>query len=208
MANDGQAVVNWDQLRPLAEEVFRIWTDGGDLRWAQEAWEHVTAAGLANYSTTLDRVVVDIRLMTIGSIYRDWCAVAHDERQDDEPTYWLDGTDISLVHLGQLIGSEDDLGDEDQAENAIHALILRERPRILKTLLAGFGDVPGLFVSLWRSALEDESDSIFDDEDGRDPTASDWEVLNDVTDEKLAAYQWIDQGCERLGPVRCHADSD
>lgn len=204
----GTSVASWDEVKPLAERIFQVWSDRGDLRWGERAWQHLARFGLANYSTSLERVIVDIRLMTLGSIYLDWCAVAHEERHDDTPTYWLGETEISFVHLGQLVGPDSDLGDEDQVENAVHALIGRERPLVLRSLLDGFGDVSGLFVSLWRSAMADESNRTLDDDEDQEPTPTDRDVLNDVTEENLAAYQWIDDGCEQLGPERCRTDFD
>jgi hypothetical protein len=188
-----ESVARWEDVKPLAAAIFRIWTNGGDLRWAEAAWDHFTRLGLASYSTPLERVLVDIRLMSIGSIYLDWCAVTHDERHDDDAVYWLDATDISPIHLGQLVGADDDLGGEAPSDYAIHTLIRKERPLVLRALLDGFGDVNGLFVALWSSATI-ESELTDDKDEESDPSSSDWDVLNDVTEEKLAAYQWLDAG--------------
>jgi len=109
-------------LRDLKHEVLDVLLLNG---------KHLTNAGLAKYSTVLERVLVDIRLMVIGSIYLDWCAVAHDERHDDEPAYWLDATDISPIHLGQLVGLDEDLEGEDPRAAAVHTLIRSGRPQVL-----------------------------------------------------------------------------
>ena len=67
---------------------------------------------------------------------------------------------------------------------------------MLASLLSGFGDVSGLFVSLWRSgttSAEAEDDEGRNSDDG-DPE-TEWQILNDVTSDKLAAFSWLDNGC-------------
>jgi hypothetical protein len=116
----------------------------------------------------------------------------------------------------------------EDLDQALAELMRRERPAVVKALLDGFGDIPGLFVALWRSnkhspaprsprqdedgeqsgrdpdeSLEDDLEDDFDDEDEEEDEA---DILNDVTDEKLAGYQWIDQGCEFIGPIRERSD--
>jgi hypothetical protein len=70
--------------------------------------------------------------------------------------------------------------------------------------------VDGLFLSLWRSIDDPNQKTIVDDDDDDQEHVpeTDAEILNDVTPEKLAGYQWIMQGCETLGPIRSPAEMD
>jgi len=114
-------VVSWADINPLAEEIFHVSTDGGDLRWAEQAWHHLVRSGLVGHTTGLERAQVDIRAMALGSIYLDWCAVVHDERQDDQPVFWLEASNTTPIQIGQLIGPSEDLGDEDDIETTLHS---------------------------------------------------------------------------------------
>jgi hypothetical protein len=38
--------VEWDDVERAASNMFNIWTSGGDLAFAKEAWDHLTTAGL------------------------------------------------------------------------------------------------------------------------------------------------------------------
>lgn len=198
-----QDEVAWEEVQPLAKGIFRVWTYGSELRWAEQTWKHLAALGLTGYSTPLERAMVEIRLMALGSIYLDWCAVVHDERIDDDPREWFEMSNISDVQLGQLIGPSVDPDDGDDLEEALNLLISQERPGVVSALRKMQAGDSGLFVSLWWSSISDPTDGDDDDE-----LAERWEVLNDPSDEKLAGYGWIDGGCEAIGPVRCRSDFD
>jgi hypothetical protein len=63
--------------------------------------------------------------------------------------------------------------------------------------LNGFGGEPGLFVSLYKTTINeynhDNRDN--DDDDYEDDYETDEEILNDLTNNKLEAYNWITEGC-------------
>jgi hypothetical protein len=42
------------------------------VNWFQQAWGHIVKAGLAEYSTELERCQVAIRFMTLGVVYADF----------------------------------------------------------------------------------------------------------------------------------------
>lgn len=74
------------------------------------------------------------------------------------------------------------------------------REEVLDSLLKGFGGVSALFLSLWRSrtaSAEAEGDDDVEDDGDRDHE-TDWQVLNDATTEKLAAFSWLEAGCPAL----------
>jgi hypothetical protein len=99
-------ILSWDDVEPLAKATFNIWVDQPELGWAKEAWGKVTEAGLAEYDTEPDRCRVFARFMVLASFYRDWCAVARDERQDDETSTGS----MRSITTGSILGRRLGLG--------------------------------------------------------------------------------------------------
>lgn len=127
--------------------------------------------------------------------------------EDDTPQLWLSGVETSPFHIGQLVGEAIDLDDpEGDLDDALNLLMRQERSAVVSALMEGFGGVDGLFIALCRSNKEPQDDTLVDD-DGESPTSeTDADILNAVTGEKMAGYEWIDQGCESYGPLRFMAD--
>jgi hypothetical protein len=205
-------VVAWNEVLPIAAKAFRIWTGQPELRWAEEAWAHLTKAGLAANLDQLDRLRAYIRLLDLASIYRDWCALVWDEVHEDEPEWWLTDTDVEVspVQIGQLLGPEADFDVDDGLEEALKILMARERDGVVAAILEGFGSDADLFLGLWRSSQDPNEKRWDDDEDDRfrDPPETDGDIVNDVTTEKMAGYQWILEGCPWGGPIRSRAEMD
>jgi hypothetical protein len=183
------------------------------LRWAEQAWAHLTDARLTEYDGPLGRCRAYIRFLVLASIYRDWCALVWDEIHDDSAGSWLATIDdVSPIHIGQLLRPDDDVSDnsQDALDEALNVLMQRQRTRVVAAVINGFGGVDGLFLSLWRSIDDPNQKTIVDDDDDDQEHVpeTDAEILNDVTPEKLAGYQWIMQGCETLGPIRSPAEMD
>jgi hypothetical protein len=200
-------IVSWKDVLPIANEGFHIWVDQPELRWAEQAWAHLTNAGLAPDVDPLDRLRAYIRFLVLASFYRDWCALACDEVEDDSPEIWLSAVEVNLLHVGQLLGPDED--PEDDLNEALNTLMRRERPAVVAAVLEGFGGVSGLFVALWRSNKGLWEDPPADDEDdGGAHLETEDEILNEVTSEKMAGYEWIEGGCETRGPVRSTAEMD
>lgn len=152
-----------------------------------------------------------VRFLVLASFYLDWCTVAFDEVQGDLPAVWLNPAGVSPFLLGQLVGDELLLKDpDDELGEALQLLMAKERDAVVGALLKGFGGVDGLFVALWKSGQPLTFDELDDaDEDGQPERAeSEADILGDPTSEKLAAYQWLMQGCEFLGPERSRAEYD
>jgi hypothetical protein len=167
----------------------------------------VTEAGLAEYETEADRCRV-ARFMVLAGFYRDWCAVARDERQDDEVCYWIDAFDYDPLHLWQAVGSGPEV--EDRAD-AFTVLIEEERETDVAALMRGYESESHLFVALWRSSYRSaDLDSSDDDEGEQDEqrVETDDEILNNPDEDKMAGFAWLSGGCESLGPIRFRSDGD
>jgi hypothetical protein len=209
-----RAVVSWEEVLPLAEEAFNIFTGCPELYWAERSWGYLTKAGLVNGGSELHRVRAYIRLLVLASLYRDWCELVWDEAQDDEPWFWLNAVGVNPVYIGQLAGPKVKLSKDQQCslDEAVSTLMRRERPAVVNALFAGFGSAEDLFVALWRSNQYPDDDTQDDDDegDGTEPVGeTDADILNyDLTTAKLAAYQWMRDGCESRGPIRSRAEMD
>lgn len=189
--------MGWSQVEALASRAFNIWSGTGDLDWACGAWAHLAAHGLTTASGGLGRLRVHVRLLVLASIYRDWCAIACDEVQDDDPSGWLAAIEVSPFFVGQLVGASFPVDDLDDAplDEAVFSLMAAEREAVVKATTMGFGGAEGLFVALWRSSHPD-----VDEEDE--------EILNTSDPERVAAYQWITEGMPSKGPVRERSEMD
>ena len=202
-------VVGWDDVSPIAERAFSIWVGFPERRWAQEAWAHMTRAGLADTDGSAVRPRAYIRFLVLASIYRDWCAQVWDERHDDEPWYWLEPANVKPRSVGLLLESEVAPDDGDGLDEALNVLMDRERPVVVAALLEGFGGESGLFLALWRSNGGPEDELPPDEEDKwQAPPETDADILNDVTPEKMVGLQWILEGCSSIGPIRSTAEMD
>ena len=45
--------IGWEEIEEAASKMFSVWIDGGELKWASEAWGHLRNAGLARYGVRL-----------------------------------------------------------------------------------------------------------------------------------------------------------
>ena len=225
--------MTWEEIEPVVENAFSISTTGDERYWARYAWQILTDARLTEDQGGLGWHRVLIRLLALAAIYSDWCDVAWGQGYSDpQYAHWIEDLDISAFRIGQLVGAEQDDGDDEVDDsalvrNALARLADEARHDVFTALRDHFGSESELFVSLWRStdfeylkrqypALADlrlppsqywyavrnspyphERDETDEDEcwePSDDATA--WGILNDVTDEKLQAFAWIDQGCQ------------
>ena len=181
----------------LAKDLFHIWISGADYEWAQDAWRRLTDAGLTAFDDDdeLERHRVVIRFLTLAAIYHRFCdnsfregteldVLAGEIPTSDEPD--PDGVSLNPFRIGQLVG--DDSPAEDIGE-ALVELVRQEHRTLLRALTKTYQDPGFLFASLWRSATRGWSDEPEDSPD-------DAEILNeDISSEKLEAYQWFEEGC-------------
>jgi hypothetical protein len=182
--------LSWDEVRPAAEEAFAIWVGHPEIAWAQHAWQILGAAGLTAYSTTVERGRVVCRFLTLAGLYRAFCRIAWDEANDPDYVSWAETLDLGQLTIGQLLGDDVDVdgrNDYEVTEGALTILADRARQDVVAALKTAAGGDAGLFLSLWRSIEQP-------DDDGEPET--DDEILNyDVTPSKVAAYEWITEGC-------------
>ncbi len=211
--------VTWEDVGSI-DEIFTVWVDGSEVRWAKQAWETLARKGLTSYADDLERCQVLIRLFALGAIYRDFCSIAWEERHYPEYEYWVDLVDLSVFRIGQLVGNAPDVADD--AGSALADLVENCRGEVVDALHEGFGDTSGLFLALWRTnqPASDDTKRMEREEASRTKTQvaagatgspcedrdshtdndpelderdyeTDEEILNDVTPHKMRAYEWL-----------------
>ena len=229
LSGETRLCVDWCDVEAAAKTAFSIWLPNRDYLWAQEAWQRLFRTGLTDYETETKHCQVQIRFLCLASLYRDWCSLADDELLDDELTWWADELDISTFRLAQLVGPDFGEGETDEYElrrYALQSLTEDARADVVQALKKSYGSDADLFLALWRinhpappkpaapflslktTEVSNTALSLFDltletdkEEDDDDTYyEDDNEVLNDVTDEKLAAYAWIDDDCPSVRP--------
>jgi hypothetical protein len=126
----------------------------------------------------------------------DFCAVAWSAHADTDYRELASDLRLNQFRIGQLIGQSAEFDETDNdhllTEGVCH-LVSRERDAVHAALVEGFGDVPELFLSLWKTSLPIFRESGMTIDDYRLETSR-AEILYEVTPEKLTAYEWLDQG--------------
>jgi hypothetical protein len=78
--------------------------------------------------------------------------------------------------------------------------------------MGGYESESHLFVALWRSSrapdvvLSDHGEDEDDDEHDDRGVETDYEILNNLDEDKMAGFASISDGCENLDPVRFRGD--
>ena len=154
----------WEDVAGAAAKMFNVWMDGSEVKWAEEAWRHLYAAGLANRESVLDETAAKLRLVTLAQIYQEFCGLAWDENPETPLDYLAEDLEIDPLALGILAAASDadefgDAGDEfELREAALVAVTHGQRSEIFECLKAAYGGDVQLYTRLWhtRSANAEE----------------------------------------------------
>jgi len=188
--DDFQAhLLRWEDVAAAASEAFDVWTHKRELAWAKLAWERLSASNLVAYSNEIERHEAAILFLALVGLYRDFCAIAWEERANPTYSSWTDCLELNHFVIGQLVGRD----PNTDGEEALDHLVARVRPKLVCALQQVFGSQNALFVSLWRTNEWIPPD---DDPEGSEREPTDDEILNDWTPDKQAAYEWLEQGAE------------
>lgn len=187
--------ITWDDISTAADSMFNVWVGHPELNWAKAAWKILETKGLTSYSNEIDKTWVHVRLMTLGTIYKEFCCQAFEECIEPDYYDWTEELQISPLRIGQLTGPEYDPEteeDHDLVEQAVKELVNNARRDVCKALKEGFGSDSMLFASLWMSP-ELDAEFIEPDKVTLD------EILNhDLVEGKHIAFGWIDAGMPSL----------
>jgi hypothetical protein len=154
----------WDDIKGVAEKIFNILTDGGDLEWAERAWHTIEKTLLCAYSDEQEYYRVLIRLFCLGEMYHIYNDLARNEPYEPGEKYseWVDKSKLQKIRFIVLAGEdfyEDIYFEYDYFSGVIHYLIEQEYQLVIRWLTSGFGDKDNLILSLERScgrSIEDE----------------------------------------------------
>jgi len=186
----------WEELEPIASEWDCVWNDTEKLKWAEQAWRFIVEADLAGFSSPLERARVVIRFLALAGMFSDFYEIAFSD--GFKPDYLAMGKEVELTlfRLGQIVGSEPGLGeyDDDDLNSLLHTLAAHARTEVYPALVSGFGHVPSLFISLWKTNLSACASGDCDEHE-----LDDCIVNCNLTPEKQQAYLWLTEGCEPWG---------
>jgi hypothetical protein len=179
--------LNWTDLSPAAHEVFHIWTDrhAEELRGASSAWTALQKAGLTSYSGEVEKALVLIRLMTLAAMYHEFGDRAWQEYFTPDYVDWAEQLEIDEIQVDELLGPDElrDSVDHSLFGERLRFLVNLSRREIYKALVAYFGDGSGIFTALWKI---------------QEPEEEEYFILNEVTSDKMAAFDWVNQGMKEL----------
>lgn len=168
------AETGWEDVRGAAAEMFNVWEDGAELAWAEEAWGHLHAAGLAGDGTVVGTTAAHLRLVTLARVYQEFCGLVWEETPDTPIEYLAEGLEIDPVALGILAALEDRtlfdefVDDSELREAALTVVSDGQRTEIFHCLEAACGGSSKLYSRLWHtrsaeSGAVDEEDAFDDD---------------------------------------------
>jgi len=169
------------------------------LEWLKQAWEILSLAGIATYSTDMQFCEVEICCMSLVDLYLEFYRVVWEDYVELDYLEWAAEFGLSDYHIRYLIdpaSSRNRAKDKDEKKEEVNAselqaLLHKFRKQILSSLLDGFGNIAMLFVSLWKS----NHPEIEEDGEEDDCYDTDYEILNYLTTEELAAFKWLYQEC-------------
>ena len=182
---------SWAQVAEVAEEAFKV-LGRQELIWARHAWDQLDHAGLIEHGSELARHRTAVRFLALASIFREFCHLAWKKRVTANLYDWAVFLELQPVRIGQLLGPDARLPkkgkDTDILSAALEILVERERPVLHEALLAAYGSASKLFIAMWR--VRESDDQV----KGLAPRESDDEIVNDLSFEKIDAYEFVSKG--------------
>jgi hypothetical protein len=190
---DEGSTLDWTEVSVAAREIFCIWMSESskELDWANTAWIALGRAGLTNYTDAVQKTLVLVRFLILGSIFREFCELTREEPSDCDVDDWAEALEINSIRVGQVLGPgalKEPVEDLNLVD-AINELMDQNRDEIVSTLVKYFGNESSLFLSLWKAS---------DGAEIEEPEDDDFVALNEVTPLKMRAFEWITEGMPRL----------
>lgn len=203
----------WDDIEELARDLFHVWSEDGDLKWAKAAWQALERAGMTTYTTEAERTACMARLIALSAMSREFYVRAFEEGSSDE---WRNDISSELVGdyplfdaftLGQLAERlKMDVDNPSLYESeppattfVILELVEREYQDVVDVLMEQWGS-NAFFTSLWVSAgfgynVDDDADEGKEDDSSPVTLNQIDRVMNDdVTFSTAHAYSWFSDG--------------
>jgi hypothetical protein len=168
--------VKWQEIAAPAQQIFNIWVEHPELKWAELAWKALDEQSLTRYSNQLEKQQVLVNLLALGFIYHEFCQLAFDETShfDEQISNLLESFEdndlyISSYFMGVILKSESNLYQLEltsiECEREILPSLLstaaqKSVGKVAKALALGCGSGDELFISLWNSNKSEDSHII------------------------------------------------
>lgn len=158
--------IGWEEIEEAASKMFSVWINGGELKWAREAWGHLRNADLASRQTLLDETQAKLRLVTLARIYQEFCGLAWDENPETPLDYLTEDLEIDPVAVGVLAAQtgsdelEESIDDYELLIVALTAVTNSQRQDIFQCLKKAYGDEIRLYGRFWytRPGLTEDNE--------------------------------------------------
>jgi len=172
---DKNNMVSWADIESAAAKMFKVWTDGGELEWAKECWQHFSEAGLTGNVGVLETTKTYLRLVALARIYEEFCGRAWDENPDTPLDYLAENLEMDPVALGILAASDNEADFRDSSdyyelrEAAMRSVTNAMRREIFECLAHAYGNEIKLYS---RMSKTNHSADVEDDGDEFEVTGS------------------------------------
>ena len=165
--------LRWEDVSEAAAAMFHVWQGGGELAWAEECWQHLTAAGLTPAGTVLETTATCLRLVELARIYEAFSGLAWDENPHTPVTLLAENLAIDPLALGIIAAastSESFAACVDPYElyqSTLHAAAGARRAEIFQCLVEAYDGEINLYSRLSKTNQAPDAE---DDEDALEPT--------------------------------------
>lgn len=184
------------ELFPLVQEHFDVWWLGSEAEWAAYTFRILRKAGLVGDEPGLEHTRSVARLMVLAALNKEF-ANHSGEYTDwrDTTAYWVGEYPLAdPFALGYLCA---ELGADSWNDPTVHVppsvdpeicrdVITSMHQEVVDALVEELGD-NGLFASLWHARLDDTTYPLSGEQV--------YDACNDVTVDKMTAWQWVAEGC-------------
>ena len=158
--------------------------------WYEEAWSHMSKAGITQVQTPLDDTLVRLRILALCWLAHDFCAAAFSDPECSCP-YWDEWINVAEIDTSEVLTitdkkviqkvvaesrlmSSDDIDEEgldvdtkalhdDVALRLVMASVRAQRGTVAAALLHGFGGSSLLFASMYGNCGGIEDRDLIDE---------------------------------------------
>ena len=93
-----------------------------------------------------------MRFLALAGLFADFYEMAFSDGFEPQYLHLSGGLEITPFRLGQLVGEDSEWTfEEEDLDSLLQSLANDFRKEIYPALVAGFGDLSLLFISLWKS---------------------------------------------------------
>lgn len=176
----------WDEMAPVVKQAAHYWHDStASIAWCRHAWESLTDAPSRDPDDPLGIAEQAVLLLALCQLHEEFCEVAAGGSVSVGYSFDAPPDLVDRVALGMLVERQGldvfaDIGTDTDAVLANLAAV--EVAGVLGRLRSAWGE-SDLFASLWATRWPETTYPL---DEGAISA-----VVNDVTPDKGAAYEWL-----------------